>query len=507
MKSQYLASTVKPGRARNANSVTLPAPINGLVTSESVLGTIQASAQVLDNWYPTRRGVMMRRGSRTDASISTIDEPVRSLIVYNAPTAKRLFAASATKIFDVTSVGSPVVPPAASVSNQTSGYYSFVNFATSGGQYLTVVNGTDPLLLYNPLDGWKQITGTSTPAITGADTRNLQQVWVYRNRQFFIEARSLIVRFLPSGSVTGALGEINLNGVFQRGGAVVLGATWSIDSGSGLDDKCVIITDQGEAAIFQGSNPASATDWSLVGLYDVGPPMGNRAVMKNGGDLIIGTKAGMIPISASVQKDPEQTTIAALSRNIEPDWRKNASERATLPWEIVKDPAGGYCIVSMPITTPGQDRIAYLMNLETGKWCRYTNWDARCLAYHNGNLYFGTSDGRVKIANIGGNDDGAPIYYTAIGNPESFGSPSVQKTIRRLPSSAARPSSRRSARRWITGCSCHRRRTAPATSRRTSGTAPSGMSALGTLPRPSRITRRRSYRSAAAGTSCNTRCR
>ncbi len=429
MKSQYLGRTARPGRSRNNNTVTLPAPVNGLVTSESVLGTIQASAQVLDNWFPTRRGISMRRGSRTEASISIEGDPVRSLIVYNARSQKKLFAASDTEIFDVTSVADPVVPPAASVSDQTSGYYSFVNFATSGGQYLTVVNGTDPLLLYNPTDGWVQITDSSTPAITGGETQDLQQVWVYRNRQFFVKGASLIVHYLPSGAVAGALGTIDMNGVFQKGGAIVLGATWSIDAGNGLDDKCVIITDQGEAAIYQGSNPADANDWVLVGVYDVGAPMGRRATMKNGGDLVVGTRAGMVPISAAIEKDPEETSVAALSRNIEPDWLRHASERSALPWEIVKDANGGYCIASMPVTAAGQQRIAYVMNLETGKWCRYTNLDIQCLAYHNGNLYFGTSDGRVKIANIGGNDDGAPIYYTCVGNPEMLDGAAIYKTI------------------------------------------------------------------------------
>lgn len=429
MKSQYLARTVKPGRARNANTQTLPAPINGLVTSESVLGMVQASAFQLDNWFPTRRGVKARKGTRTAASISTIGAPVQSLIAYNAPTTKKLFAASTTSIFDVTSVGSPTVPPAASVTGRTSGYYSFVNFSTTGGQFMTVVNGTDPLLLYDPVNGWVPITAASTPAITGGSTSDLQQVWVYRNRQFFIQARSLIARYLPVGAVAGALGTIDMNGVFQKGGSLVLGATWSIDAGNGLDDKCVFITDQGEVAIYQGSNPADAAQWSLVGLYEIGAPLGRRATMKSGGDLMIATKQGLLPISASIQKDTAEIGTMALTRNIEPDWRKLAVERATLPWEILRSDTGGFTIVSVPVTADGQEAFAYVMNTETGKWCRYTNWDGRCMVQHAGNLYFGTSDGRVKMADVGGNDDGAAIYYTCVGNPEAFGNPAGQKTI------------------------------------------------------------------------------
>lgn len=429
MKSQFMGALARPQRQRKAEARSLPAPIAGWVTEESLLNSRQASAQVMDNFLPTARGLSMRGGSRKHATISAAGAPVESMISYNGASSKKLFAATANNIYDVTTVANPDVAPAAVVSGQTSGYYAYSNFTTSGGQYLTVVNGTDPLLLYHPADGWKRITGSSSPAITGVSTSALSHAWVYRNRQFFIEGGSLRAHYLPIGSISGALGTVDLNGVFQNGGALVFGATWSVTAGDGLDDLCVFVTDQGEVAVYKGSDPSSASTWTQIGRYDITPPLGRRAALRVAGDLQILTEDGQVPMSAVVNKDPSAMMPAAVSAPISPDWRREAVARRSLPWEVVKFTRRGYAIVSLPVTSPGQDPIAFVVNTDTGQWCRFIGWDMRCQLLHNDQLFFGTSDGRVMLADIGGSDDGRPIYYTLVANPEYLGDRVGPKTI------------------------------------------------------------------------------
>ncbi|KTR05172.1 hypothetical protein NS365_13310 [Aureimonas ureilytica] len=421
------ASRKRGGGARVA---TLPAPIGGWNTSENLTMASPGTALVMDNWRPTQTGATLRGGSITRATISLAGDPVTSLMSYNGSTARRLFAASKTAIFDVSTPADPVVPPAAAVSGQTKGYYAFQNFTTSGGAFLTAVNGADPLLLFEPSQGWKKITGTSTPAITGVSTSLLSHVWVYRNREFFIQADSLRAWYLPVNSIAGEAKLIDMNGVFQRGGALLFGATWSVDTGDGLDDKCVFVTTEGEVAVYTGADPSSASSWSLQGRYEVTRPLGPRGIMYAGGDLVIATEDGMIPLSEAVNKDPSVLNFAAISKPIFRDWQDAARDRRTLPWEVVKWPEKGYAIVSTPIAAPGQEPSAFVVNTVTGAWCRYTNWDVRCLLLHAGRLYFGTGDGRIKEAEIGGNDDGAAIYYTLIGNPDHLGSRGVLKSVR-----------------------------------------------------------------------------
>jgi hypothetical protein len=47
-------------------------------------------------------------------------------------------------------------------------------------------------------------------------------------------------------------------------------ADWSIDAGIGIDDYAAFISDQGEVALYKGSDPTSATTWALVGTFWVG---------------------------------------------------------------------------------------------------------------------------------------------------------------------------------------------------------------------------------------------
>ncbi|TPJ55011.1 hypothetical protein [Mesorhizobium sp. B2-6-7] len=427
MKSAYLAKFAQPGRARNAQMQPLPVPRGGWYTSGNLAQMPPATAQRLENWRPTTTGIQQRGGSLTHASITDGSEATISLITYNAASNKRLFAASETKIFDVTTVVDPLVPPSPDVTGQTNGYYSFLNFTTGGDEYLTVVNGSDPLLLYNAIDGWIPITGISSPAITGADTSTLSFVWAYRNREFFI-GPGLIAYCLPVSSIVGPLTTIDLNGVFMNGGALVFGATWSTDTGDGLDDKCVFVTNQGEVAVFEGADPSTAADWNLVGRYDLAKTMGPRCTMRSGGDLLIGVDNGIVPLSAVVTKDIASLESALVTAAISPDWRREAAARDSLPWEIVKWPRKSYAIVSLPATADEQ-ALCYVVNTDTGAWCSYTGWDTRCMVLHNNELYFGTNDGRVKRAEVTGSDDGAPIYYTCIANPDAVGLPSVLKTV------------------------------------------------------------------------------
>ena len=71
--------------------------------------------------------------------------------------------------------------------------------------------------------------------------------------RIFVKRDSLKAYYLPVASIGGAAQDVSLSGVFQRGGKLLLGATWSLDSGDGMDDKCVFVSDRGEAAIYSGA--------------------------------------------------------------------------------------------------------------------------------------------------------------------------------------------------------------------------------------------------------------
>lgn len=416
-----LRKALPPQLRSQTQPYTFPAPIGGWVTNQSLVKSKPMTAQRLENWVPTSTGIRLRGGSAKRATIGS--DPTESFITYNAGGIKRIWACDESAIYDVTTPADPDTPPSPAVSGQTSGYYSYVNFTTSGGSFVTAVNGTDEMQLYDGgTSTWMAVNASSSPAITGVLTSKLSQVWLYRNRQFFIQGGTMKAHYLGVDSIGGALGTINLSGVFQRGGSLLFGATWSLDAGDGIDDKCVFVTTEGEVAIYEGANPAGSTaaEWNLVGRYDISAPLGHRGTMRAGGDLVILTREGIVPISAAINKDAAALSLAAISANIEPDWKREATRRNSLPWEIIKWPEKNYAIVSLPITSDSEEPWQFCINLQTGAWCKFSGWYARCLEYFNGRVYFGTNDGEVHEAEIGGIDGEQGIEHVYVGNPDHF---------------------------------------------------------------------------------------
>lgn len=397
---------------------TFAAPVGGLVTATSLIATAPASARVLDNFFPQQETIRTRGGSRVHASLPSA---VVSFMSYIGATRRRMFAATKTAIYDVSFIRDGDLTEAdATLTGINAGYFSHVNFSTEGGEFLTAVNGTDPLKLYDGTQ-WYSVNGASTPyAITFSGsstmtTSKITHVSVYRNRQFFVRGGSMEIWYLSVNSLAGTANRLNLAGVFKKGGAILFTATWSIDAGDGLDDKFVVVTVNGEAAVYQGSNPGDANDWQLVGRYDISPALGINATMQAGGDLLVATEEGLIPISSAVSKDTAALALSAVSKAIEPDWKAAVRSNRARPWEIAKWTRMGMAVVTVPsVTGDDAQRITFVVNLQTGAWARYTGWDARCLCVHDGWLYFGTADGEVMQAEVGRDDAGTAYYCTAV---------------------------------------------------------------------------------------------
>lgn len=386
------------------------APVSGLVTNENLATQRPGGAIILDDCFPEANTVRLRSGQDKWATVGA--GKVERIMAYRGGATKKMFACHGGGIFNITTPVDAVTIPAADVSGLLGNTWSYVNFSTSGGAFLVAVNGVDDMRHYDGTT-WAAINATSSPAITGIATASLNHVNVFKNRIFLVEKDSLNVWFLPINSIAGAAQSLSLSGVFQKGGSVLFTATWSIDSGSGLDDKFVVVSDNGEAAIYEGTDPASASAWGLVGVYDVTPPLGRDAWIKSGGDLLIATSDGLIPISSAVTKDPTTLALSAVSNPIKPNW-DDIKPRATVqPFEVLAWPEKGMGIVTAPVAPGSADLMMLVVNLRTGSWARYRNWDALTLAHHDGWVYFGTHTGTIHRAEIGATDDGA-IYYPTI---------------------------------------------------------------------------------------------
>lgn len=401
------------------------APIGGWVLNENLASTNPRGARRLDNWICGVSTIRARKGTATHATIAS--DRVWSLFTYQTGTVSKLFAASDDSIFDITSPADPEVIPTAAVASLTSGEWQAQQFATAGGEFLYIVNGADDAHLY---DGstWTAIDGVSTPAITGVTTSDLSHVWSHGNRLWFVEGGTQSAWYLPVDSIGGAAAEFSLAGTFRKGGALMFGASWAVDAGDGMNDQCVFVSTLGEVAIYQGGNPASASDWALVGVYEIEKPLGAKCIMRAGGDILIGTVAGLVPLSEAMKRDVAALSLGAVSRAIEPEWRRQAGILTAVPWQIGKWSSEGIMIVTQPESAVSLG-TCLVANMQTGAWSRFTGIDAQSIAVLGDSAYFGTSTGVVGKFESGGQDGTAPYTASYLGQAEPLDMPGVQKTI------------------------------------------------------------------------------
>jgi hypothetical protein len=387
------------GRVPQGRTFQFPAPVKGWMTQESPVDAEEQSALILDNFFPEPQGVRVRRGYTSRATGMTGN--VESLLVYTSASASKLFAANDGNIYDVSSSGAV---GAADISGLTNDRWQSVMMANSGTQYLYIVNGADAPRHYNG-SAW------ATPAITGVDESTFINISLHKKRLWFTPVNSMSLWYLAVDAIAGAASEFPVGALFKRGGYVMATGTWSIDAGDGMDDLFVIITSQGEIALYAGTDPSSANTWELVGVYRVGDPIGRRCLLQVGADLAIMTEDGVIPISVVFRGDADRAVAAhkALTRNIREAWA-DAVQRGddAFGWEMISYPHRNMALVNIP-ASGGELTWQFAYNTITGAWGRFRNQEANCWAVFDDELYFGGTDGEVFQADYGNSDDGVAI--------------------------------------------------------------------------------------------------
>jgi hypothetical protein len=421
----YRRQPVPGNYAQALKAITIPAPTRGIVQHENDAYISPGAAIVSDNWVPTMKGVKLRGGC-TRWCVLPDAVPVVSAFEYVGGNTQRMFAAQATKLYDVTAA-----TPTLIASGRTSGNYSSAQLQNAAAYWILAVNDTGDAVLRSkngvlwetlappavPADGASAITGPAgTPVEFG---RNLSYVCKYRNRLFFIETRSMNVWYLGIDAVGGLLTKIPMSGAASRGGYLLFLCNWSIDAGDGIDDKLVVVTSEGEALIWTGNNPGDAANWRQEGRYFVGRPLGMNAHEPVGGDVLILTAEGIVPLSQTITKSSGEMELAMVSRAVKRLWREEVADKTDYPWTIRRWDEYGGIFITFPGGTPG-NQTCLAMNAVTGAFGRVVGWDALCFIRMRADMFFGTQGGVIMQMDRSGYDDGIPYVATLVGGWEMF---------------------------------------------------------------------------------------
>lgn len=370
-----------------AEPFAIPAPMMGLNTLADYTLLQPTEARVLENWLPDEGSCRVRPGHILHQTISGATE-APTLMTWEGATGRKLVAAADDgELYDVGGT-----PSALSSANYSDNLWSWENF----NGWLFGVNGTDT--------PWRYDGGVATAAtgFTGPTLTTLQTVTQVRDRLWFTRTNTADVSYGAIGAETGALTAFQLSQIASGGKCMDVGA-WSRDAGDGADDFTVFIMNTGQVIVYQG-NPA--TTFALVGKYQAPPPVGPDCTIQVGGELVIMTVSGPVPVSAIIAGNAFRPEALGHWGKIAPSWAADYKLYGTnAGWNA----AFINGLVYFVLPTGSTSNRVYVLNTRNSAWTIYTKLPASMFVEFNGSIYFGGSMSGVVWRHAGGSDNGASI--------------------------------------------------------------------------------------------------
>ena len=230
------------------------------------------------------------------------------------------------------------------------------------------------------------------------DPANFAFVCVWKERLWFIEKDSTRAWYLPTKQLYGTATSFDFGAKMRAGGILVGLYNWSYDAGSGMDSLLVGISSGGDVVIYQGTDPSSANTFMSNGCWFLGGvPYGRHIATEHGGDLLVVSLLGVIPLSKLVVGQPIEEQSQYATAKVQNLFNVLASTYKTLQgWALHIHPEDNALLVLVP-SANGQATGQLAMSFATKGWSRYRGLPLLSAGVWNGQLYFGTPDGRVCI--------------------------------------------------------------------------------------------------------------
>lgn len=412
-----------------AQGVPLPAPVGGWDAISPLANMPVDRAIQLDNWVARPGWIEPRRGSVLQCSgLGGLNTPVQTLMAYNGfGSVRKLFAVAAGTIYDCTLKGAPTATTVMGLANSRLQYIMFSNAADL--QFLIGVNGVNGPWMF---DG----TSWTQPVITGdgIDPTKFIAINAYQQRLWFVQANSTDAIYLTTvGGVQGAAAIFPLGQLLTRGGYLMAIGRWTIDTRQTVDEYIAFISSRGEVVVYAGTDPSTAATWSLVGIYQIGAPIGRRCFLRISGDLQIITVDGVVGMSEMLSTDRAAANRVSLTSIIMNQMALAAQQyKNNFGWQLIEFPLGTLAIMNVPVRE-NINQMQFVMNTITGAWSKFIGMNANCWETDSSdNIFFGDNKGNVWQWNVGSGDGDTPIVCTVKTAYNSFGNAAQFKRYMQL---------------------------------------------------------------------------
>jgi hypothetical protein len=262
--------------------------------------------------------------------------------------------------------------------------------AEFNGAYRVTVTGATTLTytMATAPSGDASTVGTYTVKyyITGENSSNFATVNLFKERLYFVIENSLDFCYLPVDSINGAVTRFPLGGIFKNGGYLQAMGTWTIDAGYGVDDLAAFVTSNGEVAVYKGSDPSDPNDWALVGIWNIGQTFNRKCMFKFGGDLLVLTEGGLVPLSAGLQSTRLDPRVNITDKIFFAISQATTAYSSFYGWQINYFAKQNMLILNVPVIGGSEQ---YVMHNITKSWSRFTNIKANCWELSGEDMFFG----------------------------------------------------------------------------------------------------------------------
>jgi len=402
-------------------------PVGGLNWRKPPIELDPREALHLENILPRPASGELRHGYKAYAT--NLGKPVMSIMSYRAaahPDDKLFAVTSDGSVFDVTAGGDTFTKMETIGSD---GIVSHVNSTTTDKSYLCVVSPGGGYWTYEPTEGWtkQDLTGD------GAG-KSFSAIFKWKDRLWLIEDGSTKAYYLGVGAIKGDASMFDFSPILRRGGHLVYGANWTFDAGYDLSDYFVLVTTQGEVIVYEGTNPSEADTFQLKGVWNVGAvPEGSRSYTHFGGELMLMSSLGVVPMSRLVNGQVANEYDVASSK-IQPVLEGVFSTyKRQFGWEMTTIYDQAFLLLKTPQTNTGS-YVYYVMSTQTGAWATITNMPMSCTAVVDEKLFFGSPDGTVYQGFVEDTDgvgldgsEGMAIVGRYLGGFQDFEKPGFNK--------------------------------------------------------------------------------
>ena len=281
------------------------------------------------------------------------------------------------------------------------------------GTYVITVTGTNTFtytMATTPASNATTVPTYTITGITGQNSNAFVNVNLFKNRLYFCKNNSLSFYYLDVQAIQGAASEFQLGSFYRNGGYLQAMGTWTLDAGYGVDDFAVYVTNMGEVLVYQGFDPSDPNNWAMKGLWQMGQTFARKCFFKWGGDLLMLTQDGLVPLTSALQSDRLDPRINLTDKIYYAVSLAASSYSQNFGWQIQYFATENMLILSIPTDT-GMEQ--YVMNTINKSWSRFTGIQAYCLCVSGDQeMHFG-GDGYVGLFFTGYSDNGNNIVATA----------------------------------------------------------------------------------------------